>query len=134
MTRIGLWAVALVLSGILLACSDVTVSRCLEDAVLERAAIAEEGTVDWQAEIDSVVAVAPADSVLDFVVYVAVRSRAAFEAWAEGHQVPIGYAFFGFSGYRIAPKVRDLVRLKDAPGITGLDWGLGSISADADCR
>jgi hypothetical protein len=115
------------------ACSDAGVDQCMEDAVLGVTSSAQE-LADWRAEADSILAIAPADSTLDIIVFVAVTSRADFEAWAEGHQVPISYAFFGFSGYRIAPKVRDLVGLKDAPGITGLDWGVGSISAHADCR
>ena len=126
MTRFGfvyrVMAVVLASTG----CSDMSLDQCLESAVLERTAI-EQNSGDWQAEVDSVIATAPADSVLDMVVFVGVRARADFETWAEDQDVLITYAFHGFSGYRVTLEVDDLTSLMSVSGVTGVDWGIGRI-------
>jgi hypothetical protein len=122
MALVGLVAVAFASTR----CSDVGANPCLEEAVLQRIS-PEQNATDWRAEIDSLVAAAPADSVLQIIAFVEIHSRQEFEAWSATQNVPITYVFYGFSGYVVTPKVDDLTSLKDVSGVTGLDWGIGSI-------
>lgn len=108
-------------------CSGIDRGACSDDALLAPAGV-EQSTGqwpdDWRAEIDSIVATAPADSVLDIVVFVAASERAAFTEWAAQRGVPITFRF-SFSAFRITPTVADLPSLKEQRGVTGVDWGAG---------
>lgn len=110
------------------ACSGIDRSTCSGDALLAPAGVEQssaDSLGDWRAELDSIVATAPADSVLDITVFVAVRERAAFVEWAARRQVPITYQYYGFSAFRIEPTVGDLPSLREQAGVTGVDWGAG---------
>jgi hypothetical protein len=97
---------------------------CSNGVELDRS-IAEQGAEDWRAQLDSIVTAAPADSVLDVIVFVLVTERAAFVEWAARREVPITYEFMGFSAFLITPTVADLPSLRELSGVTGIDWGMG---------
>ena len=82
---------------------------------------------DWRTEIDSMIAVAPPDSLLDIGIFVTPSWTQVVHDSVVAAGGQITYEFRGFSALRASITVGGLERLRGIDGITGIDWGVGFI-------
>ena len=82
---------------------------------------------DWRTQIDSIIAVAPPDSLLDIGIFVTPSWKQVVRDSVAAAGGQITYEFHGFSALRASITVGRLEVLRGIEGITGIDWGVGSI-------
>lgn len=102
----------------LAACGD----ECPPSGAIAFSTAAPDAASDWRAEIDSVVAVAPPDSIIDITVFLDPRAKQAFYAWADSVGAVVEYEFVSFVGIHFVTRVDALPSLKTVDGITGISW------------
>ena len=114
------------------ACGDSSTDSCTDqdpEQLFVQASTRQANLADWRVRLDSIVATAPADSIVRWGIFMPPQAKARVRAWADSANVEITYEFRGFSAFAVDGSIRSLSTVKELDEVTGIEFNTVSFVA-----